>query len=48
MYWAYQNFGACVIWAYVVPRFFQNWLESLWLIWSLDVQLSMYVNLDWA
>ena len=32
----------------MVPGFFLNWLESLWLIWSLDVHLSMYVNLDWA
>ena len=36
------------MWASVVLGFFQNWLKSLWLIWSLDVHLSMYVNLDWA
>ena len=36
----------CVIWASVIPRFFQNWLESLWLIWSLDVHLSIFVDLD--
>ena len=27
---------------------FPKLVESLWLIWSLDVHLSMYVNLDWA
>ena len=32
----------------MIPEFFQNWLESLWLTWSLDVHLSMHVNLDWA
>ena len=48
IYWAYQNFRVCVIWASVIPRFFQIWVESLWLIWSLDVHLSIYVNLDWA
>ena len=37
-----------MIWAFVVPEFFPNWLESLWLICSLDVHLSMYVNLNWA
>ena len=37
-----------MIWASVVLRFFQNWLESLWFIWSLNVHLSMYVNLDCA
>jgi hypothetical protein len=36
------NLGVCG------PGVFQNWLKSLWLIWSLDVHLSMYVNLDWA
>ena len=29
-------------------RFFQNWLESLWFIWSLDVHFSLHVNLDYA
>ena len=48
MYWAYRNCRVCVIWVFVVPGFFQNWLESLWLIWLLDAHLSMYVNLDWA
>ena len=48
IYWAYQNFRVCVIWALVIPRFSQNWLERLGLIWSFDVHLSMYVNLDWA
>jgi hypothetical protein len=47
MYCVYRNFRVCVIWAFVVPGFFQNWLESLWFIWSFDVHLSMYVNLDW-
>ena len=37
-----------MIWVSMVSRFFQNWLESLWSIWSLDVHLSMYVNLDRA
>ena len=36
------NLGVCG------PRVFQNWLESLWLIWSLDVHLFMYTNLHWA
>ena len=48
IYWAYRNFRVCVIWASVDSRFSQNWLESLWLIWSMDVHLSTYVNLDWA
>ena len=48
MYWAYRNFRVCIILVFVVPGFFQNWLESLWLIWLLDVHLSIYVNLDWA
>ena len=39
MYWAYRTFKVCVIWAFVVMRSFRNWLESLWLIWSLDVHL---------
>ena len=50
MYWAYWNFRVCVIlfgrlWSH---GFFQNWLESLWIIWSLDVLLPMYVNLYYA
>ena len=36
------NLGICN------PGIVQNWLESLWLIWSLDAHLSIYVNLDWA
>ena len=32
IYWAYQNLKVCVILAYVIPRSFQNWLESFWLI----------------
>ena len=32
----------------MVLGFFQNWLESLWWIWSLDVHLSMCVNLNCA
>ena len=48
MYWAYRSFRVCVIWASIIPRFFHNWLESLGVIWSLDVHLSMYENLDWA
>ena len=48
IYCAYQNFRVCVIWASTVPGFFKIWLESLWFIWSLDVHLSMYVNLDCA
>ena len=39
IYWAYRSFKVCVIWVYVVLGYFQNWLESLWLIWSLDVHL---------
>ena len=45
MYWVYRNFRVCVMWASMVPGFFQNWLENLWFIWPLDVHLSMYVNL---
>ena len=45
-YWVYPNFRVCVIWAFVVMGFFHHWLESLWFIWSLDVHLSMYINLD--
>ena len=48
MYWAYRSFRVCVIWASVIPGSFHNWFESLGLIWSLDVHLSMYGNLDWA
>ena len=32
----------------MIPGFFQNWLESLCLIWLLDVHLSIYVKLDRA
>ena len=48
MYWAYLSFSVCVICASIIHGFFQNWLESLWLIWSLDVHLSTYMNFDWA
>ena len=48
MYWVYHSFRGWIIWASVIPRFFQNWLESLGLIRLLDVHLSMYENLDWA
>jgi hypothetical protein len=48
IYWAYWNFRVCVIWAYVVPGFFRKWLQTLWLLWLLDVHLSTYVILKWA
>jgi hypothetical protein len=35
MYWAYHNSRVCVIWAFVIPGFFKNRRESLWLIWPL-------------
>ena len=34
MNWAYRNFEVCIIWVFVIPGFFQNCLESLWLILS--------------
>ena len=48
MYWAYQNFKVCVIWAFVTFLFFQKWLESFWLMWVLDSHLSTYGNLSWV
>ena len=35
--WSLCNVGVCD------HRVFQNWLEVLWLIWSLDVHLTMIV-----
>jgi hypothetical protein len=40
MYWAHQNFSVCVICAYGMLGGFQKWLESMWLIWSLETHLS--------
>jgi hypothetical protein len=42
MYWAYRSFKVYVIWASVVLGVFQNWLENLWLTWSLNVHF-LYV-----
>jgi hypothetical protein len=43
-----SEFRVCLIWAFVIPRFFKFLLESLWLIWLLDVRLFIYTNLVWA
>lgn len=38
----------CVICASYISGAFQKWLDSVWLVWSLETHLSMYECLFWA
>lgn len=48
MYCVYHNSSVCMICVPYMLEGFQKWLDSLWLIRSLETRLSTYENLDWT